>query len=79
MTASKYRNLDELIRLVRRQLGVREVNEATELEADLGAESIDIQNLVTAIETRFGIRFEDHEVTSLTTVGDLHALLRSKP
>ena len=70
--------LENLLDLVRRQLGVRDVSVELELRADLGAESIDIQNLVSAMEERYGVVFEDDELERLVTVGDLFELVRSK-
>lgn len=70
--------LDDLSDLVRRQLGVREVSAEAELRADLGAESIDIQNLVSAMEERYGVVFEDDELETIVTVGDLFELVRSR-
>jgi len=71
-------DIEDLVHLVRRQLGIREVRFEHELQADLGAESIDIQNLVTAAEKRYDVRLEDEELAELETVGDLLSLLRSK-
>ena len=70
--------LDDLLDLVRRQLGVRDVDAAAELQADLGAESIDVQNLVTAVENRYNVVFDDSELECIVSVGDLFNLLCSK-
>lgn len=72
------KNIEDLITLVRLQLGVRNVEESSELQADLGAESIDMQNLVSVVEERHGVVLEDDELERIVTVGDLYKLLHEK-
>jgi acyl carrier protein len=71
-------DLDDLINIVRRQLGLRSVAAEDELVADLGAESIDIQNLMSAVEQRYHVVLEDREIATVTTIADLHRRLLSK-
>jgi len=54
------------------QLGVNEdevTNEASFID-DLGADSLDIVELVMAFEEKFGIEIPDEDVEKLRTVGD---------
>ena len=64
--------------MVRRQLGAREVGPDDHLREHLGAESIDVLNLVTALEDELGIAIEDDELEGLETVRDVHRLVSSK-
>jgi acyl carrier protein len=70
--------LDDVTTLVRLQLGRRTVEADSEFQADLGAESIDIQNLITAAEQRYAVTLEDEDLESLLTVRDLFELLRAR-
>lgn len=64
--------------LVGRQLGRRGVKADDHLVADLGVESIDVLNLVRALEEKFGVSLNDDEVAGLQTVRDLHAIIARK-
>ncbi len=48
------------------------------LQVDLGAESIDLQNLLAAVEKRYGVKFEDDELEDYSTVAGLYQLICSK-
>src|SRR5579862_6440886 len=54
------------------QLGVKEeeVTEAASFQEDLGADSLDVVELVMAFEDEFGIDIPDEEVGEIKTVGD---------
>ena len=54
------------------ELGVpeNEVTEASSFIDDLGADSLDVVELVMAFEEEFGIDIPDDDVTNLKTVGD---------
>jgi len=54
------------------QLNVEEddVNEEASFVDDLGADSLDIVELVMALEEEFGISIPDEEAESIKTVGD---------
>ena len=71
-------DIEEVQRVVRRQLGVKRVQADDHLQEDLGAESLDVQGIITALEDRFGVALEDEELESLETVRDIHALVSSK-
>lgn len=62
------------------QLGVDP--ERVKLEAsfidDLGADSLDIVELVTAMEEEFGIEIPDEDAEKLKTVGDVSNYLSAK-
>jgi acyl carrier protein len=54
------------------QLGVKEeeVVESASFTEDLGADSLDVVELVMAFEHEFGIEIPDEEVGEIKTVGD---------
>jgi acyl carrier protein len=63
--------------IVGNQLGVEEkslVPEANLLD-DLGADSLDVVELVMALEEEFGIEVPDDDVENIRTVGDIVAYL----
>lgn len=45
---------------------------------DLGADSLDIVQMLMAMEKEFGVSFEDEELTKIKTVGDAIALIEQK-
>ncbi len=64
--------LDEIRQMVGLQLGQKEVRAEDELQADLGAESADVANLVAVLEDRYGVEIDEEELPDLVTVADLH-------
>ncbi|MCU0316330.1 MAG: acyl carrier protein [Fimbriimonadaceae bacterium] len=55
-----------------------EVTESSNFIADLGADSLDVVELVMAFEEEFKIDIPDDEVTKLATVGDAVEYIKSK-
>jgi acyl carrier protein len=58
--------------IVVEQLGVdeEEVNEQASFVDDLGADSLDIVELVMALEEEFDLEIPDEDAEKITTVGD---------
>ena len=71
-------DFSEIQKLVKLQLGAREVNESSRLIEDLRAESVDIVNLAVSMEERYGIEIKESELARIKTVGDLHTLVQSR-
>ena len=64
---------DELKELVVDQLGVEEdevTMEAT-MQDDLGADSLDLVDLVMSVEEEFGVKVADEDLENIKTVGDI--------
>jgi acyl carrier protein len=64
--------LDKVKEVIVEQLNVEEddVNEDASFVDDLGADSLDIVELVMALEEQFSISIPDEEAESIKTVGD---------
>ena len=65
--------LEKLIELLCEQLDIEadEVNENTDIVNDLGADSLDVVDLVMTLEDEFGIEVPDDAIENLRTVGDV--------
>jgi len=64
--------LDEVKEVVAEQLGVNidEIKEDSKFVEDLGADSLDVVELVMALEEKFDIEIPDEAAESITTVAD---------
>ena len=51
------------------------VTQDASITADLGADSLDIMDLIIEIEDSFGIKIEDGKTSTIKTVGDIVALI----
>jgi len=66
---------EEILALVRRQLGLREVHLEDDIAADLGAVSADIINIVAALEDHYNVMIGEEELPDIRTVDQLHRLV----
>ena len=66
-------NFDKVKKLICEQLGKSEdkVTEDTKIVEDLGADSLDVVELLMALEDEFGISLPDEVAKELSTVGDI--------
>lgn len=55
-----------------------EITAATDLKEDLGADSLDLFELVMALEEEYGVEIPTEELTELTTVGKVMDYLKEK-
>ena len=64
--------IDEVREVVVEQLNVSpdEVKEESKFAEDLGADSLDVVELVMALEEKFDIEIPDEEAEKIATVGD---------
>jgi len=64
---------DRISKIIVEQLGVNEDQVKTEAKfvEDLGADSLDIVELVMALEEEFGTEIPDEDAEKLLTVGDV--------
>lgn len=71
----------QMQKIIAEQFGVAldEVSENTSFEEDLGADSVDLVELVMAMEEEFQIgEVNEEELTTLSTVGDCVEFLKKK-
>ncbi|MBQ9120834.1 MAG: acyl carrier protein [Clostridia bacterium] len=72
--------LQRVIEFVASRLDVEPslIGPETNIMEDLGADSLDVVELVMAAEEYFGIKIEDEDIVSVKTVGDAVAYLENK-
>ena len=72
--------LKRVVKVVCEELGVteNEVEETSVFTDDLGADSLDVVELVMALEEEFSIDIPDDDVTDMKTVGDVVNYIESK-
>ena len=72
--------LEKMKPMIAEQLNVdvSEVTEATSFKEDLGADSLDLFELVMALEEEYGIEIPSEDLEKLTTVGAVMDYLKSK-
>ncbi len=62
---------DTVKKLVAVQIGAVSVNESDRIVEDLGAESMDIVNIIAAVEERYGVHIDESLLPDIATVGGL--------
>ncbi len=69
--------LDKVTQLLCDQLGISadKVKEDSKIVEDLGADSIDVFEMVMALEDELGIEIEEDKITELKTVKDVVDLI----
>ena len=72
--------LEKISKIIAEQLSanVAEINEETKFKEDLGADSLDLFELVMALEDEYSIEIPQEELESLKTVGDVAEFLKAK-
>ncbi|HDP69917.1 MAG TPA: acyl carrier protein [Actinobacteria bacterium] len=73
-------NFDKVKKIIIEQLGVDEsaVKSETSFINDLGADSLDIVELIMAIEEEFGLEISDEDAETITTVGQAVEYIENK-
>ena len=69
-------DLEDVARLVAVQLGRRRVAAGDRIVEDLGAESLDVVNVIASVEDRYQIEILESEVADIYTVADLFEVVR---
>lgn len=72
--------LEKIKKLIAEQLFLDEgsVSGESQFVDDLGADSLDIVQMLIAMENEFGVSFDDDEITSIKTVNDAVNLIKAK-
>lgn len=72
--------LEEMKEMIAEQLNCEEssITETTSFKDDLGADSLDLFELVMALEEKYEVEIPSEEVAELTTVGAVMEYLKNK-
>ena len=72
--------LEKIKKLIAEQLFLDEgsVSGESQFVDDLGADRLDIVQMLIAMENEFGVSFDDDEITSIKTVNDAVNLIKAK-
>lgn len=65
--------LEKLKEILATQLDidVSDINDSTDIAEDLGADSLDIVEMMMSVEEEFNIEIDDEEAMNFKTVGDV--------
>ena len=72
-----HRSLGDLLQLIGAILGTDRVAPSDRLTEDLGAESMDVVNIVAAVEEHFQVTLDDADLAGVRTVADLDEVVRA--
>lgn len=69
--------MEKVVALLSEQLGVNKdtINADSDVVKDLGADSIDVVQLLMAMEDEFGVTVTEDDAGTLKTVGDIVSLI----
>ncbi|MBQ9135810.1 MAG: acyl carrier protein [Lachnospiraceae bacterium] len=72
--------LEKVSEIIKDQLNLDgvEITEASSFKEDLGADSLDLFELVMALEEEYGTEIPSEDLENLTTVGDVINYLKDK-
>ena len=72
--------LEKIAEIVKEQLKVEgvEITEATRFKEDLEADSLDLFELVMALEEEYDVEIDSSELENITTVGAVMEYLKNK-
>lgn len=71
---------DKVKELISEQLDVKadDITEASNIQDDLGADSLDVVDLVIALEDEFDVEIPEDQVENIKTVGDIVKFIEDK-
>ncbi len=71
---------DKVVELISKQLNrpVEEVTVDKEIVKDLGADSLDVVEMLMSLEEEFDISVPEEDAVNIKTVGDIISLIESK-
>lgn len=72
--------VDKIIELIAKQLNkpIDEVTEEKEVVKDLGADSLDVVEMLMSLEEEFNITVPEEDAVNIKTVGDIIKLIEDK-
>lgn len=81
MKMGEQKTIDRVIKIISEQLELdsdRKLTEATSVVDDLGADSLEVIELVMKMEEEFGVEMPEEETSKLKTVGDIVKAIDAK-
>ena len=71
---------DKVKELIAEQLDVKadDITETSNIQDDLGADSLDVVDLVMALEDEFDVEIPEDQVENINTVGDIVKFIEDK-
>lgn len=71
--------LEKLVEVIREQLNLEDaqITEASNFKDDLGADSLDLFELVMSLEEEFGVEIPSEDLEKIATVGDVVNYLKA--
>ena len=72
--------LEKMKEIITEQLNLEgvEITEASSFKDDLGADSLDLFELVMALEEEFGVEIPSEDLEKIATVGDVMNYMKAK-
>lgn len=72
--------LEKIKKILSEQFDVYEndINQDTKIEGDLGADSLDVVDLLMSIEDEFEIEIPDEDIENIKTVGEIEKYISAK-
>lgn len=72
--------IDRVKEILAEELGleVSEIQDDSNIREDLGADSLDMVQLVMTLEDEFGLEIENEEIQDVTTPGEIVAFIGQK-
>ncbi len=70
-------SMDNIIKLVKSQLGSHSVSSKDRFMEDLGAESMDLLNMVGMAEDTFGVELSEAKIADVRSIQDLYDLINT--
>ena len=72
--------LERVVEIIKEQLNLDgvEITEYSSFKDDLGADSLDLFELVMAFEEEYGVEIPSEDLEKITTVGDIVEYMKSK-
>lgn len=72
--------LEKIKKILSEQFDVDEndINQDTKIEGDLGADSLDVVDLLMSIEDEFEIEIPDEDIENIKTVGEIEKYISAK-
>ncbi|MBC8506552.1 MAG: hypothetical protein ISR58_02495 [Anaerolineales bacterium] len=71
-------SIEEIKRIISLQLGTRDIGDEDRFLEDLDAESVDVMNIVVAIEEKYQIEIRESEIPNILTPIDLYGLVKDR-